>query len=323
MHPANELIQVLNPEQGYMQNCNVPPDAMMPGSPFSIDDYPSYIYSSAEYGSRLSGWTTQRGARAIQLLQADEKISVIDAIHIINDISPFGTDRWIRVLKMAAQKYASTYEDNNRVQTSLAEIFGWDLTLANSSAPALKYFYWRQQMDEQFSVEVMQQIKSRIDDWYAGAAARPAREIEFDELPLQEMLNAFVVGLANLEKIHGTITAVWGDRFRVGRGDRSWPVEGGGAHDTRTLRSMGYDKPRADGTQWGVNGQTSTQVVSLTRPIQSWGYLPLGESDRQDSPHFDDQAEKLFSTRTLTSSWWMPAQLMDHIESRKVLSYPK
>ena len=37
LHDASEHLQVLNPPQGFMQNCNIPPDAMMPGSPFHLD----------------------------------------------------------------------------------------------------------------------------------------------------------------------------------------------------------------------------------------------------------------------------------------------
>jgi acyl-homoserine lactone acylase PvdQ len=45
----------------------------------------------------------------------------------------------------------------------------------------------------------------------------------------------------------------------------------------------------------GHSGQTSTQVVILTKPPQSYMVLPLGESDRPESGHWDDQAKELFS----------------------------
>ena len=45
----------------------------------------------------------------------------------------------------------------------------------------------------------------------------------------------------------------------------------------------------------GRTGQTSTQIVILTKPPQSYMVIPLGESDHPNSGHYDDQAEKLFS----------------------------
>jgi hypothetical protein len=42
----------------------------------------------------------------------------------------------------------------------------------------------------------------------------------------------------------------------------------------------------------GHTGQTSTQIVILTKP-QSYMVLPLGESDHPDSSHYDDQAKAI------------------------------
>ena len=82
---------------------------------------------------------------------------------------------------------------------------------------------------------------------------------------------------------------------------------------------MGYTDENADHTRWGRSGQTSTQIVVLSKPPRSWLYIPLGQSDRPESPHFADQAEKTFSTRQLKPSWWLPEDLAGHVESRTVL----
>ena len=86
-----------------------------------------------------------------------------------------------------------------------------------------------------------------------------------------------------------------------------------------TLRNMGYSKPREDKTRWGVRGQTSTQIVVMSDPPRSWLYIPLGQSDRPESPHFSDQAEKAFSPRRLKPTWWLPEDLAGHVESAPVL----
>jgi acyl-homoserine lactone acylase PvdQ len=87
----------------------------------------------------------------------------------------------------------------------------------------------------------------------------------------------------------------------------------------RTLRSVGFEDERDDHTAWGHNGQTSTQVVVLSQPVKSWTAPPIGQSDRPDSPHYRDQAEKVFSPQTMKSTWWTPEELNDHIESRTEL----
>jgi hypothetical protein len=61
----------------------------------------------------------------------------------------------------------------------------------------------------------------------------------------------------------------------------------------------------------------------LSQPIQSWIYLPVGQSDRPGSPHYTDQAEKLFSPRVMKPSWWLPADLAPNVVSRTVLEVPE
>lgn len=321
MHHSSELLQLLNPEQGFMQNCNVPPDAMLPHSPFSLEDYPDYIYSSAEYGAEFSGWTNQRGARAIERLLADDSVTAEDAMSIINDIRPFGVERWVQVLLQAHEQFGRKYRRNKDYGIAIEELVSWNLELDRGSSAALKYFYWRKQLAADFNEKDLHLIESVIDDWYATVEGRRQKNIAMEQLPGKKLLQSFVNGLKEMKQLHGSIAAVYGDRFRVGRGAISWPVGGGGDYGTRTLRSVGYGELKDDATQWGTRGQTSTQVVILSKPIKSWIYLPLGQSDREDSPHYDDQAEKLFSQRKFKSSWWTPEELLGNIKSRTVLKY--
>ncbi len=61
-----------------------------------------------------------------------------------------------------------------------------------------------------------------------------------------------------------------------------------------TPRAIGFEPIPGTKQFLGKSGQTSPQVVQLSKPPKSWSVLPLGESDDPNSPHFDDQAEKLF-----------------------------
>jgi hypothetical protein len=72
----------------------------------------------------------------------------------------------------------------------------------------------------------------------------------------------------------------------------------------------------------GRGGQTSTQIVVLTKPPQSWMVLPLGESDHKDSPHYDDQAEKLFSLSKAKPSYFLNRrELEKHVTVRVRLTF--
>jgi hypothetical protein len=85
-----------------------------------------------------------------------------------------------------------------------------------------------------------------------------------------------------------------------------------------TPRAISFD---AAGKQMlGRSGQTSTQIVVLTKPPQSWMVIPLGESDNRSSAHYDDQAEKLFSKGRAKSTYFANRkELEKHVTSRKTL----
>jgi acyl-homoserine lactone acylase PvdQ len=192
--------------------------------------------------------------------------------------------------------------------------------MRRDSAGALKYYYWRTQLSEDSGETRKGEITRRIDALRASlgeANAEPTLTADQS----RALLDAVGPAMRRMRKTHGTLEAVWGDKFRVGRGEVSWPVGGGHLRDIgmRTLRSVGYGPDREDGTRWGKSGQTSTQVVVLSTPPESWTYVPIGQSDRPDSPHYRDQAEQLFSQRRLKPTWWQPTDLVGHVESRTVL----
>jgi hypothetical protein len=87
-----------------------------------------------------------------------------------------------------------------------------------------------------------------------------------------------------------------------------------------TPRAISFDKK--DKIMLGRGGQTSTQIVVLTKPPQSWMVIPLGESDHTDSSHFDDQAEKLFSQARAKPTYFMRREELEkHVSASKELTY--
>ncbi len=309
IHPASDHLQILNPESGYMQNCNIPPDAMLPDSPFALADQPDYLFSSAEHGESFDGWTNQRGARAIELLQGDAEVTVEEALAYAVDVSPFGYQRWLEVLRMS----------NPPASPALEELLSWDGQMTKASTAALKYYYWRSTLH---GMDGGKNLRERVDDHYAVVEQRAPRAIDLDEQALSLVAESWVSAMATMQAELGSTTEPWGRVFRVGRDGQSWPVGGGGGDHLglTTLRTMGYSEADDNFQRHGFRGQTSTQIVVLSEPIQSWIYIPVGQSDRPDSPHYHDQAETVFSERTLKPSWWTPEALKDHISSRVELN---
>lgn len=318
-HAASEQLQTLNPPQGYMQNCNVPPDAMMVNGIFKPDDYKPEIWSSAHYGPARSGWINQRGARALELLSRSDSVTVDEVLSWALDVTPYGIERWITALELAF----SDVELEDMQAAALDEVREWNQELHRNSSAALKYAYFRFALAENLTDEEHKALREKIDQWYLIVKNQTPEPVALSDTEGEWITQAFKQGLSNIKDHFDDIDAVYGDVFRVGRDDKSWPVGGGGGdkYGLTTLRTISYRDHKEDYTRWGTHGQTSTQVIELSKPIKSWIYLPVGQSDRPESPHYDDQAENLFSKRELKPSRWRPEELKGHIQSRTVYEF--
>ena len=135
--------------------------------------------------------------------------------------------------------------------------------------------------------------------------------------------------LAKLDEAAGKLKAdfgrfdvAYGDVYRVGRkgSKETWPVSGGSVANIATPRAISFEPIAGTKKFLGHGGQTSTQIVLLTKPPKSWTLLPLGESDHADSPHFDDQAEQLFSKSKMKPTYFLDKdELLKHVESKTVV----
>ena len=85
-----------------------------------------------------------------------------------------------------------------------------------------------------------------------------------------------------------------------------------------TPRAITFNKGEKE--MVGRGGQTSTQIVVMTDPPESYTIVPLGVSDHKESGHWDDQAEKLFSRSKAAPTYFMNREeLLKHVTATRVL----
>ena len=314
LHPAGDHFHVLNPPQGYMQNCNIPPDVMMVDSPMTPGKKAPYLFGEG------GGWTSMRGARAVQLLAGDSQVTLAEALDYAVDTGCYGFERWQAALVAADQAKGAAQKDNPDYQAMLRSLTGWNGRADADSVAALHYYAWRQALNR-LPDRASQSMARKLDDFMAAVGRRRAATPELSPAEQQGMVTALAGAAAALKDKHGRLDVKFGDVFRVGRDDKSWPVGGGSQSEVGmgTLRAIGFGAERKDRTRWGSGGQTSTQIIALTKPIRSWTQPPIGQSDRPDSPHYRDQAEKLFSPAKLKPTWYAKEELLQHVKSRTEL----
>jgi penicillin amidase len=302
LHPIEDLVQSLNPWQGYAQNCNVSPEHVIKFCPMVPARYAErpYLYNA-------DNPLHQRAATVLEMLHANTRVTLRDAFDIALNTRVYGADQWQAKLVAAWQKADGKIKADEQTAHLFDLIVRWNRRADADSTGAIAYLYWKQGLGE----KVQQSDR-------AGKA--PPEDVTDEQL-----LRALAAGAGALQKQWGKLEVKYGDVFRVGRAgtSRTWPVGGGSVPGLATPRAISFDKADDGRTFLGRGGQTSTQVVQLSKPPKSWTLLPLGESDHRDSKHFDDQAEKLFSPGKLKPTYFLDKEeLLKHAESKKVLYRP-
>jgi acyl-homoserine lactone acylase PvdQ len=262
---------------------------MAKGLKLDLAAYPAYIANTAP------GAINSRGRRAVELLEAHPKLTVDDALAIALDAHADRCERWLKALSAAAGKIdlakPRAGADPAALRQAVDTLLAWDGQMDQNSVGATLYRGWRQ---------------------FAGD-----RKLDFDASP-KALVGALAETVVWLTKNYGTAEVAYGQVNRIRRGGRSWPFSGGESGGGMTLRAM---DSKLDGKAfYGHGGQNWTTLVQFRRgAVQSWSATPFGQSDDPASPHYGDQAEKLFSPGRLKPTWFQPADLEGHVESVSVL----
>jgi penicillin amidase len=317
LHPLSDLVQITNPPGGYMHNCNVTPFGMMKDSPLVPEKYIPYIYNASRTAPRH-----QRAEMMTDLLDSANKVTVDQAIDIAFSAQVYHAELWQARLKTAWAKASSqpsassaSSEGSNgksALSADATEVFdliqSWNRKSDAESEGALAYYAFKKGLGPEVGRQV--DVPAEITDDQLIAALGKASEW--------------------LKSNFGSLRVPYGKYFRVGRqgGNRTFPVGGGSLGGG--ANAVGMATPRAISfspvgkEMVGGGGQTSTQVVVMTNPPNSWAIIPLGQSDHKESGHWDDQAEKLFSKSKAAPTYFMDKnELMKHVTATKVLKRAK
>jgi acyl-homoserine-lactone acylase len=309
VHGLGDLAQLANPPEGYLQNCNTSPEwivAKSPLTPARFKDRPYLMNAS-------SGAPAQRPAMVLAALERSSRVSVEQAMDLALLPEVYKAETWQARLRQAmpdagvssgagAGAGSGSGVDANAnagagVDAFAQLVLSWDRQAKADSRGALAYYLFKVALGDQG-----RQIEPppAITNEEVVAAARNAAD-RLREFP------------AN---------ATYGDLFRVGRkgATRTFPVSGG------TLYEAGMATPRviifqkAGNVMIGEGGQTFTQLVVLGKTPKSYVVMALGVSDRKDSPHFDDQTEKLYSASRMTPTYFLDRpELERHVSTRMLL----
>ena len=276
VHKLEENIFVLNPENGWIQNCNSTPFSSAGANSPKREDYPNYMTSFPE---------NFRGIHAIPLLKKANDLTLDKLITLAYDPYLPAAEQLIKGLIKAFDRVPGK---NEEIKREIALLKNWDFTVSKTSLAMTLSHYYR--MNYFNSGKIPKGINYMERMYY----------ISF-ESPFKERLEIFKMATKKLEADFGSTEIQWGEinRYQRNNGDihqifndslPSIPV-GMASGSWGALASFGARRGKNTKRQYGVAGNSFVAVVEFGEKVKAKSMLAGGQSGNPKSPHFDDQVQ--------------------------------
>ena len=245
-HDTADLVQLLNPAAGWMQNCNISPGTMTDKSPLTADRYPAYVYLDETERSN------PRGRQANARLAAAERMTLEEALSIANDTTLHGNAPW-RAALFAAHEARADPAGDALLQQAIDLLRAWDGRADKAGAGMTLYRAWWHALDEARDELPLEAIE--------GGEALP-------EDAQETLVAALAEAVQELQQRYGRIDVPWGEVHRARRGEQSWPVDGVAEWaDLVTLRAV-------HGGQAGRKGRLDHRIGAV---VHDGGHARAGQ----------------------------------------------
>ncbi|RYF90348.1 MAG: acylase [Chitinophagaceae bacterium] len=282
LHDVKEIVQVINPATGWIQNCNSTPYTVSGASSPEKKNFPNYMAPDGE---------NFRGINAARVLAVENKFDLVKMIAAGYDTYLAAFEVLIPALVAAYDKLpAATQASYATLKEPISVLKNWDYRVAENSVATTLAVEWAQLLNgniRKVYIDEDEPDQVSFTRRYAATASP-------DELlkPLQKVVSA-------LAQAQGTWEVPWGNINRYQRisGDinqvfddakESYPVPFASA-----LWGMlpSYNSRPFPGTKkrYGVSGNSFVCVVEFGKKVKAKSLLAGGNSANIHSPHFNDQ----------------------------------
>ncbi len=271
--PWDDLPQLLNPKGGYLQNANDPPYFTNLNEPLPREDYPSNF---PDPRVRL------RSQHSLQLVHTDEVLSLEDVVELKHSLRMLLADRVKDDLVGILDSNRPSAEESEAIQL-LAE---WDNRATRDSRGSTLFKLWANQYFEETDPD-----RRYLVPWSPQNPVRTPLGLGDEE----EAVEAFRRAMDEAVNRFGSWDVTWGEVHRIRAGDIDIPV-GGCTGTLGCFRVVGY---RVDEDQKYVarTGDAWVLAVEFGEVPRAYSVLLYGNSNKEDSPYFFDQAEMFANNR--------------------------
>ena len=280
LHTVDEIVTVLNPPNGWIQNCNSTPFTAAAEYSPKREDYPRYMAPDAE---------NFRGIHAVNVLTGISDLTLDGLIELAYDSYLPGFEKLIPGLIEA-------YDERGHASSDLGDAIetlrSWDLRVSTESvAMTLAHYYGVSFLKNAELPDDMKNASGMEKINYFGTGTTP-----------EQRLVIFAGVVTKLQSDFGQWNTPWSEVNRYQRIDGainqtfdddapSLPIRMASSW-WGALAAYGQRGKQTTRRIYGTRGNSFVAVVEFGERVKAKTMLAGGQSGDPDSPHFDDQAQR-------------------------------
>lgn len=307
LHAVKDIVQVINPATGFIQNCNSTPYSVSGSSSPLKKNYPNYMAPDGE---------NFRGINAARVLQKENKFDIEKIITAGYDTNLAAFEVLVPALIKAFEKDAAV-SPNSAYKQLAGPVYllkKWDYHAGETSVATTLAVEWAQLLNSDIR-------KVYIDE-------NEPDQVSFtkhfaDTATVETLLAPLATVINTLEKTHGSWQVPWGTINRYQRisndinqqyddAKESFPVPFASA-----LWGMlpSYNSRYFAGTQkrYGVSGNSFVCAVEFGEKVKAKSLLAGGNSGDPNSKHFKDQL-LMYTKGEFKDVLFYKEDVMKHVE---------
>jgi acyl-homoserine-lactone acylase len=306
-HNINETVVSINPQNGWLQNCNSTPYTVAGNNSPKEENYPKYMAPDKE---------NFRGVNAVRVLSEENKFT-------IDKVIKAGYDTRLTAFEVLIPALVKAFESNIRGNDSLYSLLtetisylrGWDFRCSENSISTTLAVEWGQRILPAI-------MRTKIVDDEEADQVNKAKYFAANASSTDLLLPLLDV-IKNLKAKFGTWKIPWGDINRFQRissdidskfDDNKPSIPVGFVSATWGMLPS-YSSLAFPGTQkrYGVHGNSFICAVEFGKKIKARSLLAGGESGHENSKHFFDQGE-MYSKGIFKDVLFYKEDVMQHVE---------
>jgi acyl-homoserine lactone acylase PvdQ len=279
IHKLDEIVQVYNPKQGWIQNCNSSPFNASGNNSLLPETYPTYMAPEGENFRSLFAISELEK----ETLFTPDKLVALGYNHYLSLF-----DSLLPPLFRAYDSLAASEPQQSLLKEPVAILKAWDKSSSVSSVATTIAIEWAYYLINDNYYEMTNERASDQIRLFTSFAKKTSSK---------KMLQMLLTIIEGLEKMYGTWKVPWGDINRYQRNKDGQKFDDAKPSLPVGMVSALFGSLPAYETEWdanrkgyGIAGNSFVAVVEFGETLKAKSVITGGQSFDPGSKHFTDQA---------------------------------